>query len=80
MIPRLTMDRPQLFSVALKSAGISCAEFVRRYLDEPAADSVVWGVAAGRRKSARVSAAIDRFLKDEAPRVTRAFEGYRQAA
>lgn len=72
-LPADHMDRSHLFGVALKSAGLTMAGFIDRYLDEPAAESVVYGVAAGRRTSARISAAIDRLIQDEAPRVIRAF-------
>lgn len=74
------VGRSHLFGLALRSAGLTMAAFIDRYLDAPAAESAVYGVAAGRRTSARISKAIDRLIQDEGPRVTRAFATYRQAA
>ena len=75
------MDRSHLFGLALRSAGLTMASFIDRYLDEPAAEGVVYAVARGSKTSARISAAIDRLIEDERPRVLRAFSSpVRQAA
>jgi hypothetical protein len=75
-----TLDRPTLFSVALRAAGLTMAGFIDAYLDEPAAEGVVYAVLAGRKTSGRISAAIDRLIADQKPRIERGFSQFRAAA
>lgn len=74
------MTRTQLLSLALQSAGLSCAGFIAEYVQRPVSHESVWGVAAGRVSSAPISAAIDRLIEKEQPRIEAAFASYRQAA
>ncbi len=72
------MDRSTVFSLALRSSGLTMAGFIDKYLAEPAAEGVVYRVVRDPRKSARINTAIERLIADEAPRVRLAFSSHTQ--
>ena len=73
------MDTLTLLRIALAARGITAGGFAQS-LDPPVSESMVYAVAAGRKRSTRVRAAIDRLIDAERPRVALAFDNRRLAA
>lgn len=73
------MDTSTLLRIALAARGMTAGAFAQS-LDPPVSESMVYAVAAGRKQSQRVHAAIERLIEAERPRVTLAFSNRRTAA
>lgn len=62
------MDTTTLFGIALKARGITAGQFGQS-LDPPVSDSMLWQVAAGKKKSPRVKTAIDKLIRQQMRRL-----------
>ena len=73
------MDTSTLLRIALAARGTTAGSFAQS-LDPPVSESMVYAVAAGRKTSGRVQAAIDRLIEAEREAITEALSSYRMAA